>query len=211
MNYLGDLSKQDYEVLKNLALNSKNILEFGIGASTQILRNFSYGNLTSVETSQFWIDITKKNLKFLNIDKDVNFLLYDEFNPKVEKYDLIFNDGIDSLRNEFGIKFWQNLKVGGIIAYHDTRRIQDIQNVINLVDNFKDEVESIIFNKNNSNITLIKKKNKDDIIFSDIIDVNKILSESPYYDWNDSEMKIRLKYGISVNKENDIPDYLINI
>jgi hypothetical protein len=30
MNYLGDLSKQDYEVLKNLALNSKNILEFGI-------------------------------------------------------------------------------------------------------------------------------------------------------------------------------------
>jgi predicted O-methyltransferase YrrM len=210
MNYLGDLSKQDYEVLKNLALNSKNILEFGIGASTQILRNFSYGNLTSVETSQFWIDITKKNLKFLNIDKDVNFLLYDEFNPKVEKYDLIFNDGIDSLRNEFGIKFWQNLKVGGIIAYHDTRRIQDIQNVINLVDNFKDEVESIIFNKNNSNITLIKKKNKDDIIFSDIIDVNKILSESPYYDWNDSEMKIRLKYGISVNKENDIPDYLIN-
>jgi hypothetical protein len=210
MNYLGDLSKQDYEVLKDLSLNSRNILEFGIGGSTQILRNFSDGNLTSVETSQFWIDITKRNLQFLKIEKDVTFLLYDEFNPKVEQYDLIFNDGIDSLRNEFGIKFWQNLKVGGTIAYHDTRRIQDIQNVINLVNNFKDEVESIIFNKDNSNITLIKKKNKDGVIFNNIIDVNKILSESPYYDWNDSEMKIRLKYGISVNKGNDIPDYLID-
>ena len=65
MNYLGDLSKQDYEVLKDLALNSKNMLEFGIGASTQILRNFSDGNLTSLETSPFWIDITKQNLNFL--------------------------------------------------------------------------------------------------------------------------------------------------
>jgi predicted O-methyltransferase YrrM len=210
MNYLGDLSKQDYEVLKDLALNSKNILEFGIGASTQILRNFSDGNLTSLETSPFWIDITKQNLNFLSIKKEVNFLSYEEFNPTSEQYDLIFNDGIDSLRNEFGIKSWQNLKIGGTIAYHDTRRRQDIQNVIDLVDNFKDEVESIIFNKDNSNITLVKKKIKDDIIFSDTIDINKILLESPHYDWNDSEMKIRLKYGISINPGYDIPDYLIN-
>jgi predicted O-methyltransferase YrrM len=209
MNYLGDLSKQDYEVLKDLALNSKNILEFGIGASTQILRNFSNGNLTSLETSPFWIDITKQNLNFLSIKKEVNFLSYEEFKPTSEQYDLIFNDGIDSLRNEFGIKSWQNLKIGGTIAYHDTRRRQDIQNVMDLVNNFKDEVESIIFNKDDSNITIVKKKIKDDIIFSDNIDVKKILLESPHYDWNDSEMKIRLKYGISINAGYDIPDYLI--
>lgn len=210
MNYLGDLSKQDYEILKDLSLNSKNILEFGIGASTQILRNFSDGNLTSLETSPFWIDITKQNLNFLSIKKEVNFLSYEEFKPTSEQYDLIFNDGIDSLRNEFGIKSWQNLKIGGIIAYHDTRRRQDVQNVMDLVNNFKDEVESIIFNKDDSNITLVKKKIKDDIIFSNNIDVNKILLESPHYDWNDSEMKIRLKYGISINSGYDIPDYLIN-
>jgi len=211
MNYLGDLSKHDYKVLKDLALNSKNILEFGIGASTQILRNFSDGNLTSLETSPFWIDITKQNLNFLSIKKEVNFLSYEEFNPTSEQYDLIFNDGIDSLRNEFGIKSWQNLKIGGIIAYHDTRRRQDVQNVIDLVNNFKEEVESVIFNKDYSNITIVKKKAKDAIIFSDTIDINKILLESPHYDWNDEEMKTRLKYGISINTGYDIPDYLINI
>lgn len=210
MNYLGDLSKQDYEILKELASNSKNILEFGIGASTQVLRNFSSGDITSVETSSFWIDITKENLKFLDIKKDVNFLMHDEFKPNLEKYDLIFNDGIDSLRNEFGVKSWKNLKIGGIIAYHDTRRRQDIQNVIDLVNNFKDEIESITFNKNSSNITLVKKKDKDGIIFNESIDINKILSEYPYYDWNDVENKIRLKYGISINNGYPIPEYLID-
>ena len=94
MNYIGDLSKYDYEILKNLSLESNNMLEFGVGASTQILRNFSNGNLTSIETSSFWIDMTKKNLKYLNIEKDINFLLYEDFKPKSEKYDFIFNDGV---------------------------------------------------------------------------------------------------------------------
>jgi predicted O-methyltransferase YrrM len=210
MNYLGDLSKNDYELLKTLGSNSKNILEFGVGASTQILRNFSDGNITSLETSPFWIDITKKNLIFLKIEKYISFSLYEEFDAGGKKYDLIFNDGVDSLRNEFGIKFWQNLEIGGIIAYHDTRRRQDIQNVINLINSFKDEIESIVFNKNNSNITVIKKKAKDGIFFNDIIDLNKILSEFSYYDWNDAEKKIRLKYGISINSGCDIPEHLIN-
>jgi hypothetical protein len=208
MNYIGDLSKYDYELLKNLSSNSTDILEFGVGASTQILRNFSEGNLTSVETSIFWVDITKKNLQYLNIVKNVNFLLYEDFNPKSEQYDLIFNDGVDSLRDEFAMKVWKNLKIGGIIAYHDTRRQKDIENIIKLVNNFKDEIEFVSFNKDNSNITLIKKKVKNDVVFNDYIDVGKILRESPYYDWNDVEGKIRLKYGISLNNGYDIPKHL---
>ena len=208
MNYIGDLSKYDYEVLKELSSNSTNILEFGVGASTQILRNFSDGNLTSIETSMFWIDMTKRNLKYLNIEKDVNFLLYEEFNPIVEQFDLVFNDGIDSLRSEFGVNIWKNLKVGGIIAYHDTRRRKDIENVVQLVNNFRNEIESIIFNKDNSNITIIKKKIKDDKLYNDFIDIDKILTDSPYYDWNDSENKIKLSNGISINPGYDVPDFL---
>ena len=208
MNYIGDLSKYDYEVLKELAINSTNILEFGVGASTQILRNFSDGNLTSIETSMFWIDMTKRNLKYLNIEKDVNFLLYEEFNPNLEQFDLVFNDGIDSLRSEFGVNIWKNLQVGGVIAYHDTRRRKDIENVVQLINNFRNEIESVIFNKDNSNITIIKKKIKDDKLYNDFIDIDKILTDSPYYDWNDRENKIKLSNGISINSGYDVPDFL---
>ena len=76
------------------------------------------------------------------------------------------------------------------------------------MNNFKDEIESISFNKDNSNITLVKKKAKDNIIFNDDIDIDKILMESPYYDWNDIEKKIRLKYGISMNQGFEIPKHL---
>jgi len=210
MNYIGDLSKYDYEVLKELSINSTNILEFGVGASTQVLRNFSDGDITSIETSMFWIDLTKKNLKYLNIEKKVNFFLYENFEPNLEQYDLIFNDGIDSLRSEFGVKVWKNLKTGGVIAYHDTRRRKDIENVLELVGYFKNEIESIIFNKDNSNITLVKKKIKDDILYNNNINIDKILTESPYYDWNDVENKIKLPNGISIKEGCDIPDFLKN-
>jgi predicted O-methyltransferase YrrM len=209
MNYIGDLSKYDYEVLKELSSTSIEILEFGVGASTQILRNFSVGNLTSIETSEFWIDITKKNLEFLNINKYVRFFMYQDFNPDLEEYDFVFNDGVDSLRSEFGIKVWKNIKVGGVIAYHDTRRSKDIENVIELVNQFKDEVDSVIFNVNNSNITIVKKKMKDSVIYNDNIDIQHILREFPYYDWNNTEKKIRLNYGVSINQGFDIPDFLI--
>jgi hypothetical protein len=209
MNYLGDLSKYDYEVLKNFATKSNNILEFGVGASTQILRNYCDGKLTSVDTSDFWVDLTKKNLEFLNINKPVDYYLYDNFSPNHEIFDFIFNDGVDSLRNDFGISIWKNLSVGGVIAYHDTRRNGDIGNVINLINTHKDEVESVSFNEGDSNITLIKKKNKDNNPFNDIINVEEILTNFKYYDWNDDEGKTRVNYGISVIKECQIPDYLI--
>jgi hypothetical protein len=209
MDYLGDLSKYDYEVLKTYSKKSNNILEFGVGASTQILRNYCNGKLTSVDTSDFWIDLTKKNLEFLNINKTVDYYLYDDFSPNNEMFDFIFNDGVDSLRNGFGVNIWKNLSVGGVIAYHDTRRNIDINNVINLINTHKDEIESVYFNEGDSNITLIKKKNKDGNSFNDFINVGEILSKFKYYDWNDIEGKTRVKYGISVIKESQIPDYLI--
>lgn len=209
MNYLGDLSKYDYEVLKDYATKSNNILEFGVGASTQILRNYCEGKITSVDTSDFWIDLTKKNLEFLNIDKTVNYYLYHDFSPNNEMFDFIFNDGVDSLRNEFGINIWKNLSDGGVIAYHDTRRRIDINNVINLINVHKDEVESVFFNEGDSNITLIKKKNKDDNSFNDVINIEDILTKFKYYDWNDVEGKTRVNYGISVINGCQIPDYLL--
>jgi len=157
MIYIGDISKKDYLVLKELAEKSQNILEFGVGASTQVISNYCTGDFTSIDTSDYWIEFTKKNIAHLEIKNCANFMSYHSFKPKGE-YDFIFDDGVDNLRNEFAINMWKHLKIGGYIAFHDTRRKQDISNVTNLILNYFNEIEDVNINKNGSNIIVIKKK-----------------------------------------------------
>ena len=102
--YIGDISKNDSIVLSELAAQSKNILEFGVGASTQVIAAFAKGKFTSIDTSIEWIDKTKKNLHLLEINLPINFCLYKDFLPSHDKYDFIFNDGLDSLRRELDRK-----------------------------------------------------------------------------------------------------------
>lgn len=161
--YIGDISKADAEVLANMTTFSTNILEFGCGASTQVIAAHlsRIAKFTSIDTSREWIEKTKDNMKLLEITTEVEFHSYDAFweLPKTEKYDFIFNDGVDALRRDFAIKAWPLLQVGGHMAFHDTRRAPDFRNVLEILAMFQDEIDSVDFNECNSNITLVRKKN----------------------------------------------------
>jgi len=89
MDYIGDISTNDFLILKELAIKSTNILEFGVGASTQIILNYTHGIVTSIDTSDEWIELTKKNLQYLNINKSIDFQRYENFQPSTDiKYDI---------------------------------------------------------------------------------------------------------------------------
>ena len=92
--YIGDISKQDAVVLKELAEQSVDILEFGCGASTQVLAAYTSGSVISVDTAPAWIRKTREHLKRLNLP-EVSFCSYDEFVTwRGGPYDLVFNDGL---------------------------------------------------------------------------------------------------------------------
>ena len=159
MIYIGDLSKNDAMVLSVYARDSKRLLEFGVGASTQIFRNYSKRDVTSLETSPEWIERTANNLKLLEIEGDVNFCDYYTFQPHGE-YDLIFSDGADEFRLEFALKTWDNLSVGGKLIFHDTRRQSDINNVAEFIKQKSSEIEDVAINIGDSNLTVISKRKK---------------------------------------------------
>jgi predicted O-methyltransferase YrrM len=155
--YIGDLSKADAKILKELATVSTRILEFGVGGSTQILAAYGLGTLTTIETSLEWTERTKENLKLLGIEKEVVFLEYNDFIPEGE-YDLIFDDGADEFRLPFAFNTWNHLSVGGFMLFHDTRRGKDVQNIADFIVKHSPEIESVFINKDHSNITVINKK-----------------------------------------------------
>jgi roadblock/LC7 domain-containing protein len=163
INYIGDISKEDACVLAHLAESSSFILEFGVGASTQVLSAYADNPIVSLDTSKEWIERTRINLGLLKIENSPAIFHYETIIDHLVGYpnlafDLIFDDGVDELRREFAIHSWRSLKVGGILALHDTRRLQDIQNVCAVIENFGNEIEKVLFNYQHSNITLIYKK-----------------------------------------------------
>lgn len=193
MNYIGDISKNDFLVLKEAAMKYTNILEFGVGASTQVILNYTSGRFVSIDTSQEWIDLTRKNLEYLNINKPLDMLLYNEFKPSPdEKYDFVFNDGVDNMRSTFGLFIFPYIQVGGVLAYHDTRRNGDMMNVVELIKKYYNEIDLVEMNKNSSNITLIRKK-----------------QYQPYEEWNIAEEKISLAKGGSVFKDVTPPPHMM--
>ena len=157
INYIGDISSADSIILRDMAKQSTNILEFGVGASSQVLAAYAKGKVTSVETDMNWIKRTQENLKLLDITTEVEFKDYYTFVPEGE-YDLIFDDGATEFRLPFAKLTWKHLKIGGYLLIHDTRTSREVQVVHDFMKEFSPEIESIFINKDHSNITVIKKK-----------------------------------------------------
>jgi len=155
IDYIGDISVNDAKTLQRLAQASTRVLEFGCGASTQVLAAYAQ-RVISIETEQTWIDKTIANLARLELS-NFEFMLYQNFSPNGE-YDLIFDDGVDGLRLVFANNVWNFLRIGGKLCFHDTRRSQDIKNVCDFIALHSPEIESVVINVDHSNITVITKK-----------------------------------------------------
>jgi predicted O-methyltransferase YrrM len=177
--YIGDISSRDAIVLQTYGSAASHILEFGCGASTQVLRHYSRGSMTSVDTDPAWIKKTQENLALLEIEKPVTFLPYNMFVATVnQSFDLIFDDGVDWYRLEFARKLWPRLTVGGYLLFHDTRRPGDQGNVLAFLGEVYNEVDEVHLNQLSSNITAIRKK-----------------APQPYDNWQISENKAHWELG----------------
>lgn len=164
ISYIGDISSADAEVLKEAAETHDKILEFGCGASTQVLAKYGRGTkLVSIDTDEGWINKTSENLDIFGTKKNVEFHEYYTFMGSIlgyaenASYQFIFDDGADSLRRAFAINTWPFLSLGGIMALHDTRREHDFRNVLEILAHWQPEIGRVVFNVAGSNITLIEK------------------------------------------------------
>lgn len=186
--YIGDLSTNDAKVLKLCAENSSAILEFGVGASTQVLRHYSTGPMVSVETMQEWIDRTRANFNLVEVKGEVDFRGY---NDDIKgRYDFIFVDGHKSLRKEFALRTWRYLRYGGAMAFHDTRKDYHIDYVGDIIKEYFRQIESIGVNFLESNITIIRKR-----------------KELKYENWNQTESRPSWQYGRGQFNEEEFNEY----
>lgn len=190
MKYIGDLSRQDAALLERYARGARSVLEFGAGGSTQIIAQAlpEGASFLSLDTEPRWIATTRENLRRLGVDDRCQLLRYEDWTPDATQFDLIFNDGVGHLRRDFALRSFPRLAIGGALLFHDTRRQQDIRNVLALVDIFFEEIEHVHLNERSegasSNITVVRKK-----------------SREPYVDWNAAEGRPPWAYGLDVVPE----------
>jgi hypothetical protein len=185
VRFVGDLSLQDACVLVEYGRKSKNILEFGAGGSTQIFAQCMPTRLVTVETDPRWIDRTMSRVAMLDKKTEPAFVPFDYY-PTNFAADLIFVDGASELRGKFCLNTWDQLKVGGVMIFHDTRRPEYFQHVLNLSHTFFNEIGRIDVNVNQSNMTVVHKGPR--------------LS---YVDWNQTESKPAWAYGNAEHPEKD--------
>jgi predicted O-methyltransferase YrrM len=185
IGYIGDLSVQDADVLAQYAKKSKNILEFGVGGSTQIMAQCKPKTMISIDTDLGWIERTKINLARIKDKTEIMFGVYAETTTLTTnlKFDLVLIDGVDHLRKDFAVFSWTLLNEGGVMLFHDTRRPADFLNAVTSAGQFVNEVRMIevnvaASNGKSSNITILHKKKFE-----------------PYEDWNVVEGKPAWAYG----------------
>lgn len=187
MKVIGDLSRADISVLHRFGNKSKRILEFGAGGSTHIFAQCDAPeHIVSVETAQEWIDITQERMATLDNPKPVHFINYDIHalqDTHGSNWDLIFIDGMDNLRHHSAHRTWADLNIGGVMLFHDTRRKQDYGNAISIVSTHYNEIESVLCNYADSNITVITKKHY-----------------AGWENWNKTEGKPMWAYGHDMNQ-----------
>lgn len=181
IRFIGDLSKEDAELLFHLSMKHFNILEFGAGGSTQIFAQGLPQNLWSVETDPEWIGKTKANLALLPKKTDPVFLPFGEF-PK-RQVDLIFVDGVWAMRLNFALSAWPLLAPDGIMVFHDTRRWFDAQNVFSVCNRYSNEVQTVDMNLWDTNCSIVRKR----------------MRTAEYVNWNESEGKPKWAYGAEEN------------
>ena len=181
LRYIGDISREDAEVLSRYAAGARRILEFGAGASTQVLAQSAPegAEIVTVETDAAWVERTRRNLKLLGVAREVTFLPYRGFWRELQgTFDFIFDDGIDRRRGEFAEHAWPLLAVGGAMLFHDTRRPADARVALRHVERVFLEVASVHLNAEGSNITVVRKQ-----------------APLQYVDWNVVERRARWEYG----------------
>ncbi len=181
--FIGDLSKEDAALLEGYASKARSVLEFGVGGSTQIIAQSipEWASFLSLDTEREWREKTRLILRRLGVENRCVMIGYEDW-PLDRRYDLIFNDGKDALRKEFGLRSFPLLSIGGSLLFHDTRRAGDIQNVMAVVEKYFEEIESVSLNERvgrlSSNITVIRKKDME-----------------PYTNWNATEGKQSWEVG----------------
>lgn len=162
MNFIGDLSCEDANLLAKYARTANSILEFGAGGSTQIIAMSKPENakFLCVETDQKWIDRTRSNLSDIGLLSAVEFVEFEKWVFQVPgvNYDMIFVDGYKPIRESFFRRWFPWLKVGGHILVHDTRRLGDLRYLLKCCLEFWMEVDTIQINAENSNISVVTKR-----------------------------------------------------
>ena len=186
VKFIGDVSLEDCELLIRYTKGKRDVLEFGVGGSTQIMAQVKSGEgqFVSVDTDPVWICATEERLEKLKVRDKVRFTSYTNWYDecKNSKFDVVFDDGIDLLRRQFGLDSWQLLKDDGVLIFHDTRRSADFANAMCVAQTYFLEIEHIAVNEKvngvASNLTILKKKKRDD-----------------YVNWNNVEGKQPYEYG----------------
>jgi len=190
MKYVGDLSRQDAALLARYARGARAVLEFGVGGSTQIFAQTlsEQASFLSLDTDPKWIAKTRENLRRLGVGDRCQLRRYEDWAPDTVQFDLIFNDGAGRLRRDFAFRSFPLLAIGGALLFHDTRRRQDIRNVLSLIEIFFEEIEHVHLNEHvdgaSSNITVVRKKKRE-----------------PYVNWNVVEGRPAWAYGHGVVPE----------
>jgi hypothetical protein len=163
IDYVGDISKNDASVLSDWASQSFNIVDFGVGASSQVIAHYTKGTVVSIDTEPIWINKTLMHLKRLSIPEEkVRFMSYPQFWASIgtptEQFDFVFDDGVDNLRRNFGMFIWPFIKKGGWLALHDQRRRHDWDNAQAIINEYWQEIGTVYYNHRDSNITFIEKR-----------------------------------------------------
>ena len=181
LRYIGDISREDAALLARIAAGARRILEFGAGASTQVLAQVAQAGaeIVTVETKPAWVERTRENFRRLGISREVRFVPYRGFWRAVEgPFDLVFDDGVDRLRAHFAERAWPMLAVGGCMLFHDTRRPRDARVALRQVERVFLEVASVQLNPEGTNLTVVRKQ-----------------APQKYVDWNVAEGRERWEYG----------------
>lgn len=161
--YIGDLSRADAARLAELGAKYRRILEFGVGASTQIFAQATNAEteIICLDRETYWIDRTQALLDALSPGHCVRIIAFERLSIldsfANETFDLVFDDGDDDLRLEFALAAWRLLRPGGLLVFHDTRRSRDIGHAMAVVFRYCQEIGRIDINPDDTNIAIIHK------------------------------------------------------
>lgn len=183
----GDLSINDALVLLQYGIESKAIMEFGSGGSTQIFAQTKADWIVSIETETEWILKTQRNLDKIPDAKNVMFRPFDFIYTDKKEYDLVFVDGVWSLRDQFCNVMWDKLKPNGVMIFHDTRRDFDARMALEFAAQKYEEIRDIRVNDIDSNCTVIRKRLR-----------------LVYENWNEVEGKPKWAYSIGDNPDGEV-------